>query len=67
MERTLAWAKEAGLAYMDLGVFSGKDRAEHLYRRVGFVEVGRVPDRYRVGADVLDDVLMTLDLAAWPG
>ena len=62
MEGAIAWAREAGLAWVDLGVFEGNDRAIALYRKLGFVELGRIPDRYRVDGHSLTDVLMAMRL-----
>lgn len=64
IETAVAWARdEAGLAWIDLGVFSGNTRARALYRRTGFVEQGLRPDAFRIDAGIaVDDVLMALDL-----
>jgi RimJ/RimL family protein N-acetyltransferase len=58
----IAWAREAGLAWLDLGVFAHNPRARALYRSVGFVEVGTTRDRYRVDGRQIDDVAMALRL-----
>jgi ribosomal protein S18 acetylase RimI-like enzyme len=58
----IAWARAAGLAWLDLGVFAHNQRARKLYTSVGFVEVGVTRDRYRVDASVIDDVAMALEL-----
>jgi ribosomal protein S18 acetylase RimI-like enzyme len=62
LRAAIAWARDAGLAWMDLGVFDGNPGAIALYRKVGFVEVGRVVDRYRVGDVPLTDIVMALRL-----
>jgi ribosomal protein S18 acetylase RimI-like enzyme len=64
MKATIDWARAAGLAWMDLGVFGGNEPALALYRKLGFVEVGRVPDRFVVDGVSLTDIVMTLDLRA---
>ncbi|MSP91995.1 MAG: N-acetyltransferase [Myxococcales bacterium] len=57
------WARaQPGLAWVDLSVFSHNHAALHLYRRAGFVEVGRVADRFRVLGAEIDDVGMVLRL-----
>lgn len=66
MTTAIAWARREGLAWMDLGVFSGNDPAIALYQKLGFVEVGRTPDRFRVGDASLTDVSMTLRLIDAP-
>lgn len=59
----LSWARDQGLAYVDLRVFAHNHPAQRLYRRLGFVEVARFHDVFRMpdGA-VVDDVAMTLRL-----
>lgn len=64
MRAAIDWARGAGLAWMDLGVFHGNEPAIALYRKLGFVEVGRSPDRFRVGEASLTDISMTLQLGA---
>lgn len=64
LRAAIAWARTAGLSWMDLAVFDGNARAHALYLKLGFVEVGRVADRYRIDGRPLTDILMALDLAA---
>jgi RimJ/RimL family protein N-acetyltransferase len=56
------WARGAGLAHVELGVFRCNPRARRLYERSGFEEIGAVPDRFRVDGVVIDDVRMALRL-----
>lgn len=58
----IGWARGAGLAWLDLGVFAHNARARKLYASVGFVEVGITRDRFRVDGTVIDDVAMVLAL-----
>jgi len=58
----IRWARSAGLAWLDLGVFAHNHRARKLYASVGFVELGITRDRYRVDGAVIDDVAMALRL-----
>jgi RimJ/RimL family protein N-acetyltransferase len=62
----IAWARgEAGLAWIDLGVFADNAPARALYRRAGFVELETRRDAFRIEGGVsLDDVQMTLDLGS---
>jgi RimJ/RimL family protein N-acetyltransferase len=56
-------ARQAGLAWIDLGVFGGNAPAIALYTRLGFRQVGVVPDRFRVDGRPVDDISMVLRLA----
>lgn len=58
------WAREAGLAWIDLGVFEDNAPARRLYERFGFKETGRVEDVFRVEGVSISDVKMALDLRA---
>jgi GNAT superfamily N-acetyltransferase len=62
LSTAIEWARDAGLAWMDLGVFEPNPPAQALYRKLGFVEVGRTPDRFRIDGTSITDVLMALDL-----
>jgi RimJ/RimL family protein N-acetyltransferase len=64
IEAAIRWAREeAGLSWIDLGVFAHNERARRLYRRMGFVELGVHPDAFRIDAGIsVDDVQMTLKL-----
>ncbi len=48
------------LAWIDLRVFAHNEAGRALYRDLGFVEVGTLVDRFRVEAQTIDDVIMTL-------
>jgi GNAT superfamily N-acetyltransferase len=62
LETAIAWAREQGFAWMDLGVFAGNVPARTLYGKLGFVETGLTRDRFRVDGHRIDDVAMTLAL-----
>jgi RimJ/RimL family protein N-acetyltransferase len=63
LEAAIAWARdETGLAYIDLGVFAGNERAKRLYERMGFMEQGFRPDAFRLDEEKIDNVWMTLAL-----
>jgi RimJ/RimL family protein N-acetyltransferase len=61
-EMAIAWAKDQRLAWIDLGVFSANARAQALYRKLGFVEIGVTRDRFRVDGETIDDISMALAL-----
>lgn len=44
----IAIAEERGLDHLELDYIEGNDRARRLYEKMGFVEVARVPDVYRL-------------------
>ncbi|MBT8208099.1 MAG: GNAT family N-acetyltransferase [Acidimicrobiia bacterium] len=50
------------LNWIDLGVFEGNDAAIALYEHHGFVETGRIVDRFRIGDRHVADISMSLDL-----
>lgn len=58
------WAREeAGLSWIDLGVFANNARARRLYASLGFVEQGAREDAFRIDAGItVTDVQMALDL-----
>jgi RimJ/RimL family protein N-acetyltransferase len=54
------------LMWIDLRVFAHNTAAHALYRSLGFVEIGTVPDRFRIEGESIDDILMTLRLSTPP-
>ena len=62
IETAIAWARDHGLAWIDLGVFAHNAVARALYASVGFVEIGTTRDQFRVEGTSIDDVAMTLRL-----
>ena len=61
MEAAIEFAREAEtLTWLDLRVFGHNLPAMALYRCLGFSEIGKVEDRFRVEGQVIDDLLMTL-------
>ncbi len=61
----LAWAAATpSLAWVDLYHFADNAAAAALYRKLGFVEVGRVDDMFRVAGRSMADVMMTKRLRA---
>lgn len=58
----LAWAVQAGLEKITLGVFASNRPAIELYSRFGFVEEGRQQRQMKVDGKYLDLLLMALFL-----
>jgi RimJ/RimL family protein N-acetyltransferase len=54
----LARKRMRGLEMLHLKTFDYNERAQALYKRIGFVEVGRVPKANKEGEEYHDDVLM---------
>lgn len=44
--RALEQAKENGFTQVELGVFEDNNRAQALYRKLGFTEMGRIPKAF---------------------
>jgi ribosomal protein S18 acetylase RimI-like enzyme len=62
-KQAIAWGRESGLAYIDLGVFAENTPAIALYNKLGFAEISRRTDAFRLnGGVVIDDIQMTLAL-----
>lgn len=63
LQTAIEWARATpGLDWIELGVFSANPRARRLYDAHGFVQIGTVPDRFRVDGVRIDDVRMALSL-----
>jgi len=63
MQTVIEFARsEPQLHWIELGVFADNVRARALYRKMGFVETGTTPDRFRINGVVIDDVMMLLKL-----
>lgn len=64
LDAAIRWARdEAGLEWIDLGVFSGNAPARKLYQRAGFVEIGVRQEAFHLDAGpTVDDILMALKL-----
>ncbi|HWQ57585.1 MAG TPA: GNAT family N-acetyltransferase [Clostridia bacterium] len=62
METLIALARERGIRIIGLGVYANNLRAQALYRRFGFEEVGRHRERFHVNGVYHDEILMDLHL-----
>jgi RimJ/RimL family protein N-acetyltransferase len=60
MVRTIELARKRmrGLEMLHIKSFDYNERAQALYKKIGFVEVGRVPKANKDGEEYHDDVLM---------
>lgn len=58
-----AWARASGVRKLTLGVFRDNERAVRLYRRLGYQVDGVRTGMAILGGRVLDEVLMSKDLA----
>ena len=59
LEKAIAFAREAGYTNMELGVLSDNLPAQGLYRKMGFIECGRLPEAFILDdGTVLDEVIM---------
>jgi RimJ/RimL family protein N-acetyltransferase len=65
LQRTIDLAREIdGLRRVNLTVNASNAAAFDLYRSLGFVEYGRMPESLFVGGIFHDEILMTLELAS---
>lgn len=60
MQEAIVFARLNDIEWMDLYVFSENHAAVELYRALGFEEIGRRNDRFRLGGRSIDDLTMTL-------
>lgn len=59
LRELIAHAKEEGLKVLTFSTFATNERAIHVYRKVGFVETGRVPKEFRRDDGYIDGIVMT--------
>jgi ribosomal protein S18 acetylase RimI-like enzyme len=63
LETAIGWARmQNALAWLDSEVFGHNEPALRLHRKVGFAEVSRVTDMYRIEGTPVDDIRLTLRL-----
>ena len=68
MNTAIAYARgQSFLHWIDLRVFANNTRAREFYLQLGFVETGVLRDRFRIGGESIDDVLMVLDVFSSDG
>jgi ribosomal protein S18 acetylase RimI-like enzyme len=59
LDHAVAWAEEIGLAWIDLEYLATNLAAGALYRRCGFVEIGRTEDMFRIDGNSVTRVQLT--------
>jgi RimJ/RimL family protein N-acetyltransferase len=64
LDEAVAWAREVGIAKLELHVFPHNEPAIRLYERFGFEREGLRRGHYRRGGELLDAVLMAYRVRA---
>ncbi|MFQ6044322.1 MAG: GNAT family N-acetyltransferase [Candidatus Poribacteria bacterium] len=62
MKVLISESRQMELKIVCLNVFSGNDRAIHVYEKVGFREVGRIPQAIFKWGRYLDEIIMAIEL-----
>lgn len=62
MKALIDQGKNWGLKLLTLSVFRSNSRAIHVYEKVGFVQVGRIPRKFFKEGKCVDEILMTKTL-----
>ena len=60
MRHGIEWARSVGIRKLKLGVFASNERAVALYRRLGFVEEGRLRGEVVLDERPTDEIVMAL-------
>jgi ribosomal protein S18 acetylase RimI-like enzyme len=55
-------ARKIGLKVLTLAVFANNQHAINLYKKMGFIETGRVPKRFFKNGAYIDEIIMTKTL-----
>ena len=59
MAQALNQAKANGFEQIELDVYADNERAQHLYKKMGFVECGRIPNAFKLpDGTYIDEILM---------
>jgi len=59
MQTQIDLAKRMGLKVLTLTVFVSNERAIHVYKKVGFVQTGKIPRKHFKEGIYIDEVIMT--------
>jgi len=62
IDHAIRFARDHGIEWIDLQVFAENFRAVSLYRSMGFTEIGRRVDSFRIDGRSADDLMMSLRL-----
>ncbi len=62
MNTLMRECRKAGMKTLQLEVFANNARAIHVYRKVGFREVGRIPRKMHRGSRFYDSLVMATEL-----
>ncbi len=62
MRTLMRECRKAGMKTLQLEVFANNARAIHVYRKVGFREVGRIPKKMHRGSRFYDSLVMATEL-----
>ena len=57
-------AKQLGLRYLELSVFANNIAGHNLYKKVGFKEVGRIPEKFSYRGSYEDAIIMVKKLSS---
>ena len=49
---------KTNLKLIELGVFAENKIAINLYKKIGFVEVARIPNRFQQNGKIMDEIVM---------
>jgi RimJ/RimL family protein N-acetyltransferase len=62
MKTLIEQGKSWGLKALTLTAFANNARALHVYRKIGFVETGRIPKRFFKEGQYIDEVVLIMPL-----
>ena len=62
MKTLIEQARKLGLKILTLCAFESNRRAIHVYKKVGFVQTGKIPRKFLREGKYIDEVIMTLVL-----
>lgn len=59
MKALQEYARKMGLKVLTLSVFANNQHAINLYKKMGFIETGRIPKRFFKDGAYIDEIIMT--------
>ncbi len=62
MKTLIEESRKVGLKMLILNVFVNNNRARHVYEKVGFKEIGRIPKSFYKNGKYIDEVIMTKEI-----